>query len=90
MAGMNAVPMPRPSSTIAGSSTVAYEESISIRVSSSMPSAATRKPGPISSRGATRVISRVPICVDPTIMPTIIGRKAKPVLTGEYCCTTWR
>lgn len=51
-------------------------------VSSSMPMAATRNPGAISSLGGTLVIRRAPICVDPVIMPAIIGRKAKPVLTG--------
>ncbi len=59
-------------------------------VSSSMPMAATRKPGPISSRGGTRVISRAPIWVEPVIMPAIIGRNAKPVLTGVYPLTTCR
>ncbi|CAM5606751.1 hypothetical protein SGLAM104S_01294 [Streptomyces glaucescens] len=53
--------------------------SISNWVSSSMPTAATRKPGPISSRGGTRVSRRVPIWVEPVIMPATIGRKAKPV-----------
>ncbi len=48
-----------------------------------MPRAATKKPGPISRRAGTRVISRVPIWVEPVIMPATIGRKAKPVLTGE-------
>lgn len=55
-----------------------------------MPTAAARKPGPISLRAATRVISRAPICVEPVIMPAIIGRKANPVLIGEYPFTTCR
>ena len=81
---MNAVPMPRPSRSVApAGGRPAYEEPTSSRVSSSMPTAATRKPGPISSRAGTRVISRVPIWVEPMIMPTTIGRKAKPVLIGE-------
>ena len=48
-----------------------------------MPAAAVRKPGPISRRGGTRVIRRAPIWVEPVIMPAIMGRNAKPVLTGE-------
>ena len=55
-----------------------------------MPTAATRKPGAISSRGRTRSISRAPICVEPMIMPPTIGRKANPVLSAEYPMTCWR
>ena len=83
IAGMNATPSPRPSSSCEGSTDAAYGLSTRRRVSSAMPAAATMRPGTISSRAGTRFISRAEICVDPAIMPAVIGRNARPVLTGE-------
>ncbi|GAA3289506.1 hypothetical protein GCM10020295_01540 [Streptomyces cinereospinus] len=79
---MKAVPRPTPSSSSAGSMREEYDEPGSIWVSGIRPAAATRNPGAISSRGGKRVIRRAPIWVEPTTMATVIGRKARPDLTG--------
>ena len=53
-AGMNTPARPTDISTIAGKTSAQYDESWSIRVSSSMPTTAIASPGSISALGPTR------------------------------------
>src|SRR5262245_40969640 len=48
-----------------------------------MPSAATSRPGARTARGWTCGRSRAARVVEASIEPAVIGRKAKPALSGE-------
>ncbi len=81
--GMNVSPMPRPISSSGARISVVYEECTVIRVRITMAIADRSMPGTMRARGGTWCSSRAEICVEPTMIATVSGRKARPARTGE-------
>jgi hypothetical protein len=81
VSGTKLMPSPRAVTNIAGIRCPAYEESCSKVANQNMPPAATSRPGPAISRGA-RWATSLELMPAAAAMPTLKGRKAKPVLTA--------
>ena len=58
-------------------------------VNTSRPAACAIIPATSSGFGPTRVTAR-DANVEPAMMQSVIGRKARPALIGEYPSTCWR
>src|SRR3984957_14448078 len=79
----NISPMPRPVTMIGPRMSVAYPEWGPIRVSQGIPAAARTRRAETIGLGPMRGISTMLDTLDDVATPAIIGRNARPVITGE-------
>ena len=77
-------PMPAPVTSSGPSTAETYPECTPIRVSHAMPAAAISMPNPTRGFGPMRGISTMLEIWAKSIIMTIVGRNATPVITGEY------
>ncbi len=69
-----AVPMPRPSMSMPGRMCEAYAGADPTCAMIASAPAASSSPGTMRARGGTRFRRRAATCVEPVIMPTVMGR----------------
>jgi hypothetical protein len=80
--GLKAVPAPRPSRIMLGSTSTTKLPSTGARAKSRSPSAATPRPAASGSQMPKRMTSRAEIPIENAIVTRLPGRKASPTSSG--------
>ncbi|CFM45300.1 Uncharacterised protein [Bordetella pertussis] len=76
--GLNAMPAPRPSSSMPGSTSTANEPATGARANSASPSAATSRPHTSGARMSKRITSLADSPSENAAMMILAGRKPSP------------
>lgn len=80
--GLKAMPAPRPSSSMPGSTSIAKRPSTGARANSASPMAASHRPAASGRRMPKRITIFADSPSENTAMMTLAGRKARPICIG--------